>query len=118
MEIKKEYKETIEKNLIFVSTSSKSSIPHVIVCADCKVFQEKILITDNYMKTTRKNVLENKNISLCVGSQKSGFLYIEGKVDYKISGKYYDFVKSLKENRGCPCKGVLVVKPKTINFGK
>ncbi|MDD4050030.1 MAG: pyridoxamine 5'-phosphate oxidase family protein [Candidatus ainarchaeum sp.] len=111
-------KKLIEKNLIFVSTSSKLAIPHVIVCQDCKVFENKLLITDNYMEITKNNILENDNISLCVGSLKNGFLYISGKVDYKTSGKYYNFVKDLKENKGFPCKGVLVITCKKINFGK
>ncbi len=118
MDLLNDNKKLIESNLIFISTSSKSSKPHVIVCQDCKVFENKLLITDNYMKVTKDNLLENNVVSLCVGSLKEGFLYISGKVDYKTSGKYYDFVKGLKENKGFPCKGVLVVTCKKITFGK
>ncbi len=96
MKILKNYKKIIENNLIFVSTSSKKSKPHLIVCADARVFKNYILITDNYMKVTKKNIFENNSISLCVGSLKQGFLYIKGRVEYKQSGKYFTSIKSLK----------------------
>lgn len=118
MKIDKKYTKIIENNLIYLSTCSCKKIPRVIVCADAKVFLEKILITDNYMGITKKNILENNLVSLCVGEERKGFLYIQGKVDYKTSGKYYTYVKSLKENRGFPCRGVLVVSVNKITFGK
>lgn len=118
MNISDKYKIIIEKNLVFVSTSSKKGKPHLIVCASVKIFNDKILITDNYMKITKKNILENNLISLCVGLEKTGFLYISGKVDYQTSGKNFDFVKNLKENKGLPCKGVLVICSRKITFGK
>jgi predicted pyridoxine 5'-phosphate oxidase superfamily flavin-nucleotide-binding protein len=118
MQISEKHKKIIENNLIFLSTCSKNAIPRVIVCADVKVLDDKLLITDNYMKVTKDNIIENNLVYLCVGSEKQGFLYIFGKVNYKISGKYFSFIKDLKENKGFPCKGVLVVTCKKINFGK
>ncbi len=108
----------IENNLLFLATSSKKIKPHVIVVACVKVLDNKILITDNFMKITKDNVLENKNVSLCVGSEKDGFLYMDGFVDYRSEGKEYDFIKSLKENNGLPCKGVLVVTVDVLNYEK
>ncbi len=118
MEITKNERKIIENNLVFLSSSSKKGVCHVIVCADAKVIDNKILITDNYMKTTKKNLLENKYVSLCVGSENSGFLYISGKADYKTSGKYFSFIKGLKENKGFPCKGFLIITCRKINLGR
>ncbi len=112
------HKKLIENNLLYVATTSETKKPHVIVCGCCKVNDNKILITDNYMKTTKENVINNNKISLCVGSEEDGFLYVDGVVEYKVLGKEYDFVKSLEDNKGLPCKGVLVVTTDSFVYDK
>jgi uncharacterized pyridoxamine 5'-phosphate oxidase family protein len=105
-------KKLIEGNSIALATVNGEK-PHVIAVASVKVVEDKIIITDNYMKTTKDNIANNSNVSLAVWNNEWG-LRVSGKAEYFSSGKWHDFVKALKENKGEPCKGAIVVTPSEI----
>ena len=109
MKISKEIKTIIEKNPISIATTSKGK-PHVIAVSFAKVKGNKIIITDNYMKTTAENIRKNPNISIVAWNKKFIGYQIDGKAKYFNKGKYRDFVKLLKENKGYPAKGAILVK--------
>ena len=74
---------------------------------------DKILITDNYMGQTIQNILHNNNVALAVWNPDwkkacTGFR-LEGTAEYFVEGKWYDMAKALPENKGEPCKGVIIV---------
>ena len=117
VEISEELKELIEGNALALATVNENGKPHCIAVAFVKVVSsDKLLITDNYMVETVRNLKRNPNVSIavwnknweenCVGYE------LRGSAEYFTSGKYYEMVKSMPENRGEPCKGVIVV---TIN---
>lgn len=102
-------KKIIENNPVAVATSVMNK-PHVIAVAFVKVIgKNKILITDNFMKTCKENILKNNNIALAVWDKKWHGYRIKGKAKYFSSGIWLDFVKKLKENRGYPAKGVILI---------
>lgn len=107
----KEIKKIIEKNVLILATS-KNNKPHLIVVADVKVTGNEIVITDNYMKETKNN-LRNKNIALLLLNKNQGY-ELRGEAKYFSSGKWLEFVKKLKENKGFKPKGAIVVKIKKI----
>ena len=106
-------KNKIEKATIAVATVNKEGNPHNIAIMYAKVKKEKIIITNNYMKTAIENIKNNPNISLVFWEGKKGWR-INGKVDYYDSGEWLDFVKSLKENKGEPANGALVINVNEI----
>ena len=110
--MEKEVIKIIEKNPVAIATCSKEGKPHVIAVAYVKVKDNKIVISDNYMRTTIENIKENPEISLASWNKKWEGYRINGKVEYFETGEYYDFVKSIEENKEEPCKGAVVV---TIN---
>jgi len=104
----------IEKNPISLATVNKKLEPHVILVAFAKVRDNKLIITDNYMVKTKKNIKENMNVSLVLYNKKWNGLYLDGIARYYTKGKYYEFVKGIKENKNEPCKGVIVIILKSI----
>jgi len=113
MNIKKEVKNIIEKNPVALATVDNDK-PNVIAVAFVKVKEDKIIITDNYMSKTKENIQKNPSVCLAVWDKSwKGFKLI-GDAKYCHSGRWLDFVRSLKENKGEPSKGVIVISPKKI----
>ncbi len=104
----------IEKNPCAISTITKDNKPYAIVVAYCKVKDNKILITDNYMKNTKNNILNNNYLSLVVWNKDWKSLKIQGFVEYSKEGPEYDYIKNINENKDEPCKGVLVFNIENI----
>lgn len=114
MKINNSNKKIIEQNPLAFATS-KENIPYVIAVSNCKVMDDKyILITDNYMNTVIKNILNNDNISIVVWDKKYKGIQILGKAKYYKKGKYLEIAKEIKENKNMPVKGVILVIPKKI----
>ena len=103
----KDIKEKLEKSTIAFSTINKDK-PHTVFILYPKIKDNKIIITDNYMKTSVENLKKNQNICLAFFEGEKGWR-INGNADYQSSGKWLDFVKELKENEGMPAKGAIVV---------
>jgi predicted pyridoxine 5'-phosphate oxidase superfamily flavin-nucleotide-binding protein len=108
--INPQIKRIIEHNPVAFSTSDKKGNPHVIAVAAKVVSLNQILVTDNYMFTTLKNLKNNQNIALAVWDKKWNGYRLKGKAKYFKSGKWHLFAKKLKENKGYPCKGAILVK--------
>jgi uncharacterized pyridoxamine 5'-phosphate oxidase family protein len=111
----KKIKQMIEKFPIYIATTDRNCNPHVIAVACVRVLDDKkLLITDNYMKTTRKNLLSNNKVEILVYDKQWKGCRIKGKSKYYNSGKWLDFVKSMKENKSHPAKGAILVTASKI----
>jgi len=65
-----EIKDAIEKNLVFLATSSKDGIPNVVPVGFARpIDDETILIADNYLNKTRKNLDENPKLNWNLNQQ-------------------------------------------------
>jgi len=118
-EINKELKKLIEENALAFATVDKNGNPHCIAVGFVKVVSKnQILITDNYMIETPKNIQKNPKVALsawskdwkenCIGYE------LRGTAKYFTSGKWYKIVKEIPENREEPCKGAILVTIKKI----
>jgi predicted pyridoxine 5'-phosphate oxidase superfamily flavin-nucleotide-binding protein len=95
----KEMIETVEKDLVFLATSSKEGIPNVVPIGFARpIDEETILIADNYMNKTRKNLEENPNISLVTKDATKCPFQFKGKIEIFESGKYFDIVTEWGQN--------------------
>jgi predicted pyridoxine 5'-phosphate oxidase superfamily flavin-nucleotide-binding protein len=113
----KDIKDKIEKAIIAVATANSKGEPHNIAVACVKVEDNKIIITNNYMKTTVENIKNNPKVSLVFWEGKEGNeegWRIDGQVEYHEEGTWLEFVKGLKENKGLPARGALVVNIEKI----
>ncbi|MCW8966121.1 MAG: pyridoxamine 5'-phosphate oxidase family protein [Candidatus Pacearchaeota archaeon] len=106
-------KDKIEKSVIALASSDNLGTPHNIAVMFAKVKDDKIIITDNYMKRTIENIKNNPKVSLAFWKSEDG-IGIEGKGEYFNSGKNLEFVKSLPENKEHPAKGAIVVSVENI----
>lgn len=102
----------MENSTIALSTVNNSK-PYIIFILYPKVVEDKIIITDNYMKTTVDNIKRNNNICLAFFEGERGWR-INGKAEYHNSGKWLNFVKELKENKGLPAKGAIIINVEEI----
>jgi len=102
-------KKQIEKSVLALATS-KNNKPHQIAVACVKVLGDSLIITDNFMKETKNNIKLNNKVSLLFWKNKG--YELRGNAKYYSSGKWLNFVKNLKENKGYKPKGAIVVKIK------
>ena len=115
VEINEELKRLIEENALAFSSVDEFGNPHCIAVADVRVVSKnQILVGNNYIVETTKNLQQNKNVALvvwnrnweedCVGYE------LKGAADYFTEGKWHEMVKEL--HKGFPAKGAILI---TIN---
>ena len=99
MVLNDELKEAIEKNLVFLATASIQGVPNVVPIGFARpIDDETILIADNYMNKTRKNLDENPKLSLIVSDAKTFPYQVKGTVEIFESGEYFDQVVDWAQN--------------------
>jgi predicted pyridoxine 5'-phosphate oxidase superfamily flavin-nucleotide-binding protein len=108
----KKQKNLIEKQVLALATSDVTGKPNVIAVACCKVVaKDKILITDNFMNKTKKNLLVNNRVALAVWSNdwEEGYQF-RGKAQYLTSGKWKKRVdEDPPNNKGLAHKAAVLV---------
>jgi len=112
MDIQK-IKDKIENAMVAIATVNKEGKPHNIVVEVNKIKDGRVIVTNNYMKSTVENIKNNPNVSLVFWYGKEGAekgYRIDGRAEYFDSGEWLDFVKGLKENKGYPAKGAIVIE--------
>jgi len=108
------FKKIVENNVMSLATANSRGRPHAIAVTFVKVRDGKLVITDNYMGSTATNIRKRQFVSIAVWDKNWTGFGIDGKAEYHSSGKWHEFIKSLKENAGEPCKGAIVVTPLKI----
>ena len=111
-----EMKELLENNAVALSTIDSEGNPHTIAVAACKIVEDKIIITDNFMKETPENLNRNNKATIAVWSKEweqddCKAFEIKGTAEYLTKGKWIEFVKKLRENQGLAAKGAIVLTP-------
>lgn len=116
MQLNKKQLELLNRRkLVVLTTSNKDGEPRAIIVEVNRVEGHKIIITDNEMRATKNNFLENNNVFLLAFEEDYHYgLKISGKVSYYIKGKYFDFVRNLDVNKDYSPKGAVVVTVKKI----
>ncbi|MFH1752468.1 MAG: pyridoxamine 5'-phosphate oxidase family protein [archaeon] len=119
VEINLEIKKLIESNALAFATVGSLGKPHCIAVGFVKVVSEnELILTDNYMLETVKNIQLNSSVALTVWNQdwkeKTVGFELKGIAEYFLQGKWFDFVKKIPENKGEPCKGAILITVKKI----
>lgn len=119
IKINKKAKKIIEENYVAFATVDKKCKPNVISVACVKVVdRNKVLITDNFMRHTRENLLINNNVCLAVWNKEEEGYKLIGNAKYFSSGKWLKFVKQMPENKNFSAKGaILITISKIIDLG-
>jgi uncharacterized protein len=99
MTMTKEMMEAVEKDLVFVATATKDGVPNVVPIGFARPLDdETILIADNYMNKTRKNLEKNPKISIVTKDAMKCPYQFKGTVEIFESGKYFDTVTEWGQN--------------------
>jgi predicted pyridoxine 5'-phosphate oxidase superfamily flavin-nucleotide-binding protein len=78
--------------------------------AFAKVVSDKeILLTDNYLHQTIRDLQKNKNVCLLVWDKKWQGYKIIGRAKYFTVGKWKKIVVAMKGNKGLPAKGAILI---------
>jgi predicted pyridoxine 5'-phosphate oxidase superfamily flavin-nucleotide-binding protein len=110
-----EIKNLIEKNPVALATVMEDNKPNVIGVAGVKVVLEnRILITDNYMNQTVKDILNNKNVCLEVWDKDLKGYKLIGDAEYFTVGEWKKIIEEMPENKGLPAKGAILVNVSKI----
>lgn len=108
--IDNQVRKLIESEAVAVATVMENSNPNIIGVACVKVVGgNQILITDNYMNQTVKDIQNNPRVALAVWNKKWEGYKLIGKAEYFSQGKWLDKVKKIPENKGMPAKGAILV---------
>lgn len=111
-------KKLLEKNAIGFSTADKNNNPHLIAVAYVKVSGNEVIITNTHIKESIRNIKNNSSVALVVWNKEweiacVGF-ELRGTARNYTSGKWFEFVKDMPENKGYKIKSAIVVKVKKI----
>ena len=116
IEISARQKKLIESRVLALATATPEAKPNVIAVACCKVVAEnKILVTDNFMNKTRKNLLVNPRVALAVWSEdgEEGYQF-KGTARYLTRGKWKKMVDEDPNNRGLAHKAAVLITVEEI----
>ena len=115
VKIDRKLKDLIEKNPLSLSTVMSNGKPNAIGVAFVKVVDgNKLLITDNYMNQTAKDIKNNPNVVIVVWDKNMNGCKIIGEAQYFNKGKWIDRVKAMPENKDEPAKGAILVTPELV----
>ena len=108
------HKNLIESNPLSLATVMSDNLPNLIVVAKAKVVtngegRERILITDNYMGQTKRDIAHNSRVCLAVFNSDWEGVKIIGEAAYYDEGEWLEKVKSMPENEGLPAKGAILI---------
>ena len=110
-----EIKNIIENNPVSVATVMPDGRPNVIIIDGVKVVSDtEIVVTDNYMNQTPKDILNNKNVCVLVWEGDLKGYKMIGQAEYLTSGKWLEFVKNLPNNAPHPAKGAILITVEKI----
>ncbi|MBN2052537.1 pyridoxamine 5'-phosphate oxidase family protein [Candidatus Woesearchaeota archaeon] len=107
IEITPEIRDLIQRNAVALAAIDPEGKPHCIAVGDVKVVsQNQVLIGDNYMVETTRNIQNNKNVSLVVWCDNwketcTGY-ELRGTAEYFKEGKWREMIK--KSPQRIPCK--------------
>ena len=114
-------KKMIEENALGLATVDKKGNPHNIAVGYVEVVSEnQLVVSNNYIVETIKNIKNNDNVSLVVWNKDwkehcVGYELI-GKAEYFEHGKWVDLIKTFPINQGEPCKGAIIVTVSKIKI--
>ncbi|MEN6291688.1 MAG: pyridoxamine 5'-phosphate oxidase family protein [Methanobacterium sp.] len=92
MVMTKEMMDAVEReNVVFFATSTADGTPNVVPIGFARPMDSKtIMIVDNYMNKTRKNLENNPKASLVPRDASKCPYQFKGTVEVVESGKYFD----------------------------
>lgn len=112
-----EIREVVEKQKpLPIATADKSGKPNVVFVTMWKVLDdETILIVDNFLNKTKKNIEANPNMAIVAYDSESKKSYqVKGTIKVETSGDRYKAAKEMADSKKLPGKSAYVFQVKEI----
>jgi len=107
-----------KQSLVAFGTADKRGNPNVVPIFWKKILKKgKILLIDNFMRMSKKNLLENNNVCLAFWDSKTEESYkIKGKATYHTQGAAFEQGKKFIQSKRAEAipKGVVEIKVSAI----
>lgn len=101
---------------VFLATADKTASPNLIAVEINKITsRNEIIITNNHLVKSIQDIKENNKCVILVTDNENIWWRIFGIAAYREKGKWANFVKNLKTNKGYATKGAILVKIKKID---
>jgi len=116
MKLTTEQSKFIDENKdAILATANKAGEPRAILVELNKYENDEIVITDNAMKITKENFLQNNKVFVLVFNKDYSLcLKISGQLSYQTKGNCADWVRGLETNKNWKPFGALVIKINNI----
>ncbi len=106
--------------LVWIATNDASNQPHLAPVCFVKVIDGKIIIANNFIAKTVKNIKENPVVAVAISKRlETGFdgYLVKGRAEVHYQGRYYDTIKKFVEEksggRRSP-KSAVVITPEEV----
>lgn len=106
-----------ENSIVVLSTANEEHQPRSVYVEANKIEEDKIIITDNQMETTKENILNNAKVCVLASSPNYTFLQMDGIARYETSGEYFEYVKTLPSNIWHTPKWVVIISIVSVKEG-
>src|SRR4030042_3872965 len=97
-----------KENLIILATIDGRNKPHANIVASLGLIDDKILIANNQMQTTIKNLQKSK-VACLISMNDNLYIRVKGKVEIFDSGKYFEICRTA--DKDYPPKHAILTKP-------
>ncbi|AEH06660.1 pyridoxamine 5'-phosphate oxidase family protein [Methanothermococcus okinawensis] len=115
VKLTEEMKKSINEAIVFLATSSKDGIPNVVPMKALKVVDdETVVICDNFMHKTLKNIKENPNVAIATSDCRDNPFQYKGVAEYYTEGEWFEVAKEIDKPFDKVPKGAVVIKIKEI----
>jgi|Deesub1362A_J573_1020465.scaffolds.fasta_scaffold00067_139 hypothetical protein len=88
--------------LVWIATNDANNRPHLAPVCFVKVIDRKIIIANNFIAKTVKNIKENPVVAVAISKRlETGFdgYLVKGRAEVHHQGKYYDTIKKFVEEK-------------------
>jgi len=104
--------------VLHLGTASKDGVPNVAPMGAVMIEGDKILIANNFMNKTMKNILENPQVTVLVWSREIGNCFqLKGTAEIMKDTPEHKKMRNMLEEKApgkYPCKELVVISVKEI----
>ncbi|UXM84702.1 pyridoxamine 5'-phosphate oxidase family protein [Methanococcus aeolicus] len=115
VKLTEEMKKSLNEAIVFLGTASKDRIPNIAPMKALKVIDdETVVICDNFMLKTLKNIKENPNVSIATADCRENPFQYKGVAEYHTEGEWFEIAKEIDAQFNKIPKGAIVIKIKEV----
>jgi len=117
VKIPADVRETVEKQrLLPIATADITGKPNVVLVGVWKILDdETIMIVDNYLHKTKKNIEENPRMAFVVyDGEKEKSFQLKCSVNIETSGKRFEEARTIAESKKLPGNTAVILTVKEV----